>query len=485
MEQQDVIVVGAGAAGLSAAVQAAQDGARTVVVEACERPGGAAAISGGGTLVVDSPLQRRLGIADSVDLALQDWLRWGGSEVDAAWAERYIRRSVSDVYDWTRELGVRWVAVHPQEGNSVPRWHAPRGEGAEVVRALRAAADRRGVRWRVGARVTGLLQSADAVTGVSIDAGEGPEQCLEAGAVVVATGGFTGSADHVARHCPAPGPGSRTLVGGAPCARGDGLSLLERTGADFVGLDRCWVYPYGTPDDLDPRGVRGMAVRGIRNEIWVNAAGRRFHDENARGGATGTPALRAQRPATCWAIFDAAEAERLVLVDPRYGSTERPDRAAISAFLERSPFARRAASLAELARAAGLPAPELEQTVDAYNAGFAPGAAPDAFGRDLTGLRRIDRPPYIALQYFPLARKSLGGVRTDEGCRVLTPDGGTIAGLFAAGEVAGMAGGHINGRAALEGTMFGPSLFSGRIAGACAARHHCSPGQARRECTCQ
>ena len=351
--------------------------------------------------------------------------------------------------------------MHLHEGNAVPRWHAPRGGGAEVVRRLVAAAEERGVEIRCDARVSALLTEDGAVTGVEVDG-----EAVRADAVLVATGGFTGSPELVERHGPDAGPGGRVLLGGAPSATGDGLGLLGSVGAAFVGLDRLWLYPYGTPDDLDPTGTRGMAARGVRNEIWVNADGRRFHDENLRGGATGTPALLAQRPATCWSIFDDDEARLLTLTHPGYGTDEEPDRAAVAAFLERSPFAHRAATLAGLARSAGLPAEALEATVRDYNEAF--GRDPprgDAHGRDLAGLRPIDRPPYAALQCFPMARKCLGGVRTDLSCRVQGVTGGPIAGLYAAGEVAGMAGGHINGRAALEGTMFGPSLLSGRIAG--------------------
>ena len=285
--------------------------------------------------------------------------------------------------------------------------------------------------------------------------------------MVVATGGYTGSGELVARYCPPSGPGSRILIGGARSSLGDGVALLDELDAEFVGLERCWMYPYGTPDDRDPTELRGMAVRGLRNEIWVNAAGHRFHDENLRGGATGTAALRAQSPATCWSVFDSAEALELTLVDPQYGSIPAPDRASISAFLERSPYVHRADTPAALAHAAGLPVDAVQASLTAYNAGLRGGG--DAFGRDLTGLRPIDRAPFYALQFFPLARKSLGGVRTTASCEVLREAGGVIPGLYAAGEVAGMAGGHINGQAALEGTMFGPSLFSGRIAGRCAA----------------
>ena len=83
--------------------------------------------------------------------------------------------------------------------------------------------------------------------------------------------------------------------------------------------------------------------------------------------------------------------------------------------------------------------------------------------------KQFDTGPYYAIQFFPTARKNFGGIKTDKKCRVLNKHFEPIAGLFAAGEACGMAGGHINGRAGLEGTMLGPSLFSGRVAGGWAA----------------
>ena len=110
----------------------------------------------------------------------------------------------------------------------------------------------------------------------------------------------------------------------------------------------------------------------------------------------------------------------------------------------------------------------LSASVAEFNAAISAGADPE-LGRDLSGARSIAVPPLHAIQYLPLVQKNLGGVRTDEACRVVTADGAAIERLFAAGEVAGMAGGHINGSAALEGAMFGPCIYSGRLAGRAAA----------------
>ena len=109
-------------------------------------------------------------------------------------------------------------------------------------------------------------------------------------------------------------------------------------------------------------------------------------------------------------------------------------------------------------------------TVARYNKAFDDKLAKDPeFGKPLGASKKFDTAPYYAIQIFPLARKNFGGVKTDKQCRVVDKHYEPIPGLYAAGEVAGMAGGHINGRAGLEGTMLGPSLFSGRVAGSWAA----------------
>jgi predicted oxidoreductase len=456
-------VIGGGAAGTCAAIEAGGAGLDTLVLDAASRPGGAAALSSGGVCAVDTPLQRRLGLADGVERALADWIAWGGADaVDVAWARRYVERSCADVYAWAAGHGVRWDAVFGDEGNSVARWHRAVGGGAQLMRRLRAATRGLPVRWRCETRAERLVAGGTGRAGVELASGER----LWARAVVVATGGFTGSMAALRKLAPGTAAHASLLCGGGPQADGSGHALLAGVGAGFVGLDRVWSYPYGIGDDRDAAGRRGIAVREIPGEIWLNAHGRRFHDESRRGGATGTPAVLAQPGGACWALIDAGDAASLTLTDPFYGGDEAPDRGRIDAFLARSPDVHAADTVAGAARAAGLPEHAVGETVDELNGWLRAGRRTDPrFGRDLSGLRPIERPPFRALRLRPLARKCLGGVRTDLRCGVVDEDGARIAGVYAAGEVAGMAGGHINGRAALEGTMLGPSLLSGRIAG--------------------
>jgi len=123
-----------------------------------------------------------------------------------------------------------------------------------------------------------------------------------------------------------------------------------------------------------------------------------------------------------------------------------------------------------LARAIDVDVPTFLGEVTCYNEAFDAGLERDpSLGKSLAESKRFDAPPYYAIQLFPLARKNFGGVKTDLRCRVLNRFFEPIPGLYAAGEVAGMAGGHINGKAGLEGTMLGPAIFSGRLAGGWAA----------------
>ncbi|MGW6739230.1 FAD-dependent oxidoreductase [Streptomyces sp. NPDC055025] len=466
----DLVVIGSGVAGLSAAVEAAEAGLTVHVLEAADTIGGASVMSGAACFIVDTPLQRSQGITDSVGLALDDWVRMGGPTADLEWAGRYAADSAREVYRWLADLGIEWRALDQPEGNSVPRWHVPAGWGRRIIEVLAGRVQKLGVAIRTGATAEELCFSAGRVTGVRIRSAEGVET-LTAGAVAVCTGGFIGRVEKVLEHAPRLRDLPRVLAGGSPTAAGLGHDLLESCGAHFTHLDHIWVYPYGTPDPSDPSGARGLGIRGVTTEIWLNTEGHRFHDESLRGGYSGTKALLAQPGRTAWLVFSAAEADRVLLIDNEYyGTPAGPNPEAMKKYWADSAHVRTGGGPGELARAAGLPEEAVIGAVGAFNAAVRSGADKDPLtGRHLAGLHELTG-ELTAVQLFPMAQKNLGGVRTGPGCEVLTASGEPIQGLYAAGEVAGMAGGHINGRAALEGTMFGPCLYSGRLAGRTAAR---------------
>ena len=415
--------------------------------------------------IAGSSFQEARGIGDSPQKALEDWLAFGGPEADEAWADLYLRSSASELFDWLSLLGVEWTGINPQEGNRVARWHAPKGAGAGLMQALELHARTLPIRWELGARVVDLIQTGGRISAVIAEYADGTRKEFQAQAVLLASGGFNNNPDMVRTHAARQARGHKVLLGGGRGATGDGHALLERLGAKFINLDVIWMYPYGTPDPSDPGAMRGLVLRGMDSDIWVNQRSERFHNEALRGGASGAAALLAQDPPQCWSIIDTRMAQRVTVSDPAYQHHGTPNREAIQQLLDTSPFVARGATISELAENAGLPASTLQDTIDEHNALLASGADVDPlFGRPLGRLEPITAPPFYAIQFLPLARKNFGGVQTDLECRVLRSDGSAIEGLFAAGELAGMAGGHINGRAGLEGTMLGPSLFSGRVA---------------------
>ena len=214
------------------------------------------------------------------------------------------------------------------------------------------------------------------------------------------------------------------------------------------------------PDPRDPRRTRGLAAFNF-NAIWVNAEGRRFTQELG-DEKLGLRALLNQPGGTYWNLFDEkgkdgfsitvagwenlGDVRRLVYDTPGTVVTAR--------------------SLDDLADAMRVPVASLRATVARYNELTVRGVDLDfqAFGeKTVPKPKPIDTPPFYAAQFFPLTRKSMGGIDVDVDCRVLNTSGRPIPGLFAVGEVTGFAG--INGKAALEGTFLGPGIYMGRVAG--------------------
>ena len=468
--ETDVAIVGAGGAGIAAGIEARAAGARAIAFEQSAAPGGAAIVSGGGCLIVGSPLQQRHGIKDTPDLAFADWMAWGGPSADVVWARYYIEHTRHDLYHWAESFGVKWVDLKVQEGNAVLRWTRPERNGLGLMTGLIEGFRGKGGEIVPDTEITGIAREGGRVTGLTgRNAATGEPVVVRSAAVVVATGGFNSNLDMVLEFNPAL-KNDKVLVGSGRGSTGAGHRLVQEAGGYLTHMDHIWYYVYATPDYRDGGGRRGLVFRQVPGDIWVNQQGRRFHNEALSGGNSATPALMAQTPRHAWAIMDTAMAATMEVADPYYRDGDKVARERVMELLNGSPFIRKADTLSELAQRMTVDAPEFLATVARYNKACEAGLESEPeLGKPLKGSEAFDTPPYYAVQIFPLARKNFGGVKTDLRCRVLDRHFEPIGGLYAAGEVAGMAGGHINGRAGLEGTMLGPSLFSGRVAGAWAA----------------
>ncbi|MEH0981843.1 FAD-binding dehydrogenase [Micromonospora sp. CPCC 205556] len=309
----DVIVVGGGLAGLVAAAEAADAGARVVLLdqEPEQNLGGQAFWSFGGLFLVDSPEQRRMGIRDSRELAWQDWL--GSAAFDRPedhwprrWAEAYVDFAAGEKRAWLRAMGLRLFPVvgwaergdgrAEGHGNSVPRFHITWGTGPGVVepfeRRVREAVARGRIELRFRHRVDGLLTTAGVVTGVrgtvlepsAVARGVTSSRVavgdfeFSAPAVIVTSGGIGGNHDLVREAWPARlGKPPKHMVTGVP-AHVDGrmLGITQAAGGTIINPDRMWHYVEGL-HNFDPIWPgHGIRILPGPSSLWVDAKGRRL-----------------------------------------------------------------------------------------------------------------------------------------------------------------------------------------------------------------
>jgi flavocytochrome c len=455
----DIIVVGAGPAGLAAALEVVAGGATVRIVEMNSVGGGHGAMAGGFALV-GTPLQEKRGIQDSPELAYADWMAYGETN-DPDWTRRYAERSRADVYEWLTALGVEFRLIIPTPDASVPRFHFTQGTSINVVvPMMRAALHNPRIEFDFNQKAESLIIDGDRITGVQTrDQRTGRTQRLSARAIVLATGGFQGDLDRVraAWGTAAPFP-ERMLIGGSRFALGSGHDLVADAGGVFALLDRQVVFPNGVPDPRAPD--RALIVRAS-GAIWVNARGERFTNEEALEKEV-VESILSQSPASYWMIFDHKGRRKTSVRDALWLNRETIDREIIN----NPELTAKADTLAELAQQTGLPAEALMRTVTDFNHAIDIGED-SQFGRFKPGEKiravKIMQPPFYALKLYPVARKNMGGVRIDHSGHVLDSRGTSIAGLFAAGELTGMVG--INGSHAITGTFLGPAVFTGRIAG--------------------
>lgn len=467
----DVLVVGAGIGGLSAAYEAGRGGLRVEVAEMNSVFGGNGVLSEGGLFIVDTPLQRSQGLEDSMPLAEQDILNWG-EDADPEWARILARDSRQEIYDWLTGLGVQFFAVRPQAGNHVPRFHENMEKGLGLLRPIyRECSQNPRIRFHWNTRIEELIvQDGAVVGGIGKNLRNRMRVRFAARSVILATGGFQGNERLVRQHWRAGWPQpERVLLGASPNSSGSGLQMGIVAGAATHRLDHQWHYPFGVPDPRLTEENRAVSVRNL-NAIWVNTRGERFVNE-WKGSRYTVEAVMRQKPATYWLIFDAPG-----VADLRYSGTDWTDlNLARTLLVDNQAVTKRAGTWEELAQKTGLPADRLQMTVERYNRMVREGEDADfqRFGRQalppwlqvfpVPKPRELATPPFYAMQAFPMTRKSMGGLKIDTACRVLDTTGRPIPGLFAVGEVAGLGG--VNGKAGLEGTFLAPSLIQGRRAG--------------------
>jgi succinate dehydrogenase/fumarate reductase flavoprotein subunit len=476
MSDFDCVVIGSGAAGLAAALTAAEDGCRRVLIsEAADVVGGSSRLAGGVVMGSGSRLQRQAGIADEPADLFSEYMSLNHWDVSVGPVRQFTARS-GETIDWLADHGVPFFERLIFGGEErAARSHCVDGGGQALVNALWSACQRRGVDIALGRRIDRLLADGRAVTGV-VSGGES----VTAQATVVATGGFGANPELLQTYFPSSWVSESpewTWYIGADGARGDAFSFADQVGAQITGFDRGL-------RTLDPRFARLNEAFLPGWTVLLDAAGRRFCDETAPYGILDS--LVRARGSRAFVVFDdAALRPPAPLADryrdcykqvwpnhppfrPKNYTADLVDEHVANGRVGRDSTAHAADDLSGLADAIGVPAETLCGEVARYNELAAAGADSD-FGKAGKFLMPLATAPYYAVEVRPATVNVTScGLRIDSYARVLHRSGTPIDGLYAAGECTG---GILGETYIGSGNSLANACGFGRIAGEAAAQH--------------
>ena len=406
----DVLVVGAGAAGLTAAIRAAEAGAKVLIVEKQGFLGGGDSMFSSTSLRAGGS-QFQTGEGESEEdfykyLEAQA-LKYRPDVCDLEAVKTYAERS-GDIVDWLVDLGAPYGNVVKSSFSvKMVDGSAP---GTHNIKVLHKRVDELGIEYRVNTKATKINMADGKVTGVTVEDKNGPYD-ITAKATIICTGGYSNNADLVEKY--APDWANRPTTG-APSCTGDGILMAEAIGAKITNMDQvkanalCYVY-YGT----------GISLTAITTyAVLINHQGERFVNESGGTVISRAEALMKQSDHEAYAVFDQTVIDELSLIRG-YNDT--------GYFLK-------ADSFEELADQMDVDKDAFLATMEAYTEAGQTGED-KAFGRDITD--PVDTPPYYAAIVTPSMQSSYGGITTDHSCHVLDVNDQIIPGLYAAGATSG------------------------------------------------
>ncbi len=438
-DEADVVIIGAGGAGLSAAKAAAEAGAKVIVLEKMAFVGGNTNYATGGLNAAYTEQQKAKGITDSVEQFYEDTMK-GGKNLNNPELVRVLANNSASTVEWLISLGADLSDVGRMGGSTNNRTHRPTGGagvGAHLVSVLDKAAEEV-ADIRTNSRVVALSYDDKGVNGVDVETADGAYH-ISAKAVVIATGGFGASQEKVVTYKPElKGFGTTNQPG----ATGDALDLVKPLNVALVDIEQIQTHPTVVPvkNTMITEAVRGNGA------ILVNRDGKRFVSELQTRDVVSDAEL-AQEGQTAFLFFDQGVRESLSAIE-KYA---------------KSGLLTQADTVEGVASALGLDGAALKGTVDTYNGYVAAGSDPDFDRSDLP--RTLETGPYYMVEVGPAVHHCMGGLKIDTEARVYNTDGEWVSGLFAAGEVTG----GVHGANRLGGNAVSDITTFGRIAGTQAA----------------
>ncbi|HEY4432735.1 MAG TPA: flavocytochrome c [Paenibacillus sp.] len=437
-DNYDIVIVGAGGAGMSAALEAKAKGLNPVIFEKMPVAGGNTSKSSSGMNASETKFQKDQGIKDSNDLFYEESLKGGHDTNDKEMLRFFVDNSASAI-DWLDSIGIRLNNITITGGMNEKRTHRPEdgsAVGQYLVKGLVKNVQEKEIPLFVNADVKEITEKDGKVNGVKVLFNQADEKVVTAKAVVVTTGGFGSNMDMITNVRPdLEGYVTTNQIG----STGDGIKMIEALGGTTVDMDQIQVHP---TVQQDKSYLIGEAVRG-EGSILVNSEGTRFVNELTTRDKV-TEAINALPEKAATLVFDSGVKSRVKAIEQ----------------YDKMGFVIQADTIEALAKEIGVPADKLKATLDTRNS--AVKNKNDAeFGRTTGMDNDLSTGPYYAIKIAPGIHYTMGGVKINTNTEVLNKDGAAIPGLYAAGEVTG----GLHGQNRIGGNSVAEIIIFGRQAG--------------------
>ncbi|MGM1049474.1 MAG: flavocytochrome c [Bacillota bacterium] len=437
-DKYDIIIVGAGGAGMSAALEAKEKGMNPVIFEKMPLAGGNTTKSSSGMNASETKFQKEQGINDSNDSFYEETLKGGHDTNDKEMLRYFVDNSASAI-DWLDSIGIRLNNITITGGMSEKRTHRPEdgsAVGQYLVNGLLKNIQEKEIPLFVNANVTEITEQDGKVNGVKVTFDQNDEKNIAADAVVVTAGGYGSNMDMIAEvRSDLKGLVTTNQEG----STGDGIKMIEKLGGVTVDMDQIQVHP---TVQQEKSYLIGEAVRG-EGAILVSSEGKRFANElDTRDNVTA--AINTLPEKSAYLVFDSGVKSRAKAIQQ----------------YEKMGFVIQGDSIEALAKEMGVPADQLQTTLDTWN--NAVKDKKDAeFGRTTAMDNDLSSGPYYAIKIAPGIHYTMGGVKINTNTEVLNKDGEVISGLYAAGELTG----GLHGQNRIGGNSVAEIIIFGRQAG--------------------
>ncbi len=435
--ETEVVVVGAGGAGMAAAIMLKQSGKDFLILEKMPYVGGNTTKATGGMNAAETHYQKEQGIEDSTALFAADTMK-GGHALNDPELVAVMANSSAEAIDWLDSIGAALPKISFSGGASVNRIHAPEdgsGVGSFLVDRFSAKLAELGVEVMLETKATELLTDADGkICGLKAE-GTDAEYTISCKAVILACGGFGANEDMYTQYRPDL---KGTVTTNAPGATGDGIVMAQKLGADLVDIEQIQLHPTveQTTSMLITESVRGDGA------ILVNQKGERFVNELLTRDAVSAAELE-QEGQYAYIIFDQNLRDHLKAIEKyvKANLTVQAD------------------TIEGVAEQLSIDPAVLAKTLADWNE-IVKNQRDTQFGRT-TGMNAdLTTPPYYAIKIAPGIHHTMGGIKIDTAAQVINTEGQPIPGLFAAGEVTG----GVHGGNRLGGNAVADIVIFGRIA---------------------